>query len=291
MAKSAIKPKPILGKLKEIVRRGSTSQTGGERPLSKPATPPKLTKKELEELKRRDELIAQHMPYAASIASRVYQSLSSVVEYDEVLCSARLGLLEAAKRYNNGMGVDFKTFAYYRVKGAIYDGLRKAGWIPRTLYAKLKFEEAANDYLQFMSQYADSRTDAEIAANETNTVNSLASIYIISLDSQEDMDVEDTNIQHLEKTTEFRQVRMHMREAINSLPPTEKKLVKMYYFQNKTLEEVGEELNLSKSWTSRLHARALSLLLKKVKIRANGEIDESKLEEMEEAIAEEGGSD
>lgn len=263
MAKQALKSKPIVGKLKEIVRRGSSS------PAPKAPSAQKLTKKELESLKKRDELIAQHMPYAASIASRVYQSLSSVVEYDEVLCSARLGLLEASKRYDAAMGVDFKTFAYYRVKGAIYDGLRKAGWIPRTLYTKLKFEEAANDYLQFMSHNAEQAgipfdpSEHEIS----ETVNSLASIYIISLDSSDDIDVEDVNAPNMEKNVELRQIRLHMRDAINSLPPVEKKLVKMYYFQNKTLEEVGEELNLSKSWTSRLHARALSLLLKQVKVK------------------------
>ena len=284
MAKTALKTKPILGRLKEVVRGKTTAQQKYQRPNQKSPTPPKLTKKELEELKVRDELIAQHMPYAASIASRVYQSLSTVVEYDEVLCSARLGLLEAAKRFDERMGVDFKTFAYYRVKGAIYDGLRKAGWIPRTLYAKLKFEEAANDYLQFMSQFADSKTQEEPAQGASETVNSLASIYIISLDSSDDVDVEDTSTPHLEKTTEFRQIRMHMREAINSLPATEKKLIKMYYFQNKTLEEVGAELNLSKSWTSRLHARALAMLLKKVRIRADGEIIEEGEGEEEEEI-------
>src|SRR3989338_2455710 len=248
MAKTALKTKPILGRLKEVVRGKTTAQQKYQRPVQNTPMPPKLTKKELEELKVRDELIAQHMPYAASIASRVYQSLSTVVEYDEVLCSARLGLLEAAKRYDEAVGVDFKTFAYYRIKGAIYDGLRKAGWIPRTLYAKLKFEEAANDYLQY--------------------------IYIISLDSSDDMDVEDKDAPDLEKNAEFRQIRLHMREAINSLPPIEKKLVKMYYFQNKTLEEVGEELKLSKSWTSRLHARALGLLMEKIK--ETSEEDEEK---------------
>lgn len=232
---------------------------------------PKLSRKELDVLKRRDDLIAEHMPYAASIASRVYQSLSKIVEYDEVLATARLGLLEAAKRYNQGAGVDFKTFAYYRIKGAIYDGLRKAGWIPRTLYAKLKFEEAANDYLQFMSDHADSRSmDAE-TEEVAETVNSLASIYIISFDSVEDLDVEDTQSLGLEKSAEFHQIRRHMREAINSLPPIEKKLIKMYYFQNRTLEEVGEELHLSKSWTSRLHARALQLLLETVKLQTKAE--------------------
>jgi len=272
MSKAALKTKarPLLEKLRSI--------RGGK----KLAPAPRLTKKELEALKQRDALIAEYMPYAASIASRVYQSLSSVVEYEEVLCTARMGLLEAAKRFDETQEVDFKTFAYYRIKGAIYDGLRKAGWIPRALYAKIKFEEAANEYLKHMSQYADSRGADHGDEAVTETVNSLASIYIISLDANEDMEIEDKDGPDIEKNTEFLQVRQHMRDAIDSLPAVEKRLIKMYYFQNRTLEEIGERLNLSKSWTSRLHARALSMLLKRIRNRTHTPDDGVEMQEGEE---------
>lgn len=234
----------------------------------------KLTKAELKALKERDGLIEQYMPYAASIASRVCQSLSSAVDYEEVLCNARLGLLEAAKRFDDNQDVDFRTFAYYRIKGAIYDGLRRSGWLPRTLYAKIKFEEAANEYLQNRSLGSSKEkvtrgTQEKVEENSVaETVNSLASIYIISIDATEDMDVEDCDSADVEQRTEFMQVRRHMRDAIGTLPDKEKQLIMMYYFQNKTLEEVGAKLGLSKSWTSRLHARALSLLFKRIRNRA-----------------------
>ncbi|HQH81025.1 MAG TPA: sigma-70 family RNA polymerase sigma factor, partial [bacterium] len=166
------------------------------------------TKKEIAELRRRDDLINQYMPYAASIANRVCQSLSSAVDYEEVLCNARLGLLEAAKRFDDTQEVDFRTFAYYRIKGAIYDGLRRSGWLPRTLYAKIKFEEAANEYLQNKSLNHSGTIAAEARRKEgdkgeenavAETVNSIASIYIISLDAHEEMEVEDAdavNVEH-----------------------------------------------------------------------------------------------
>jgi len=235
----------------------------------------KLTNKDIAAIRSRDELIEQYMPYAASIASRVCQSLSSAVDYDEVLCNARLGLLEAAKRFDNNQDVDFRTFAYYRIKGAIYDGLRRSGWLPRTLYAKIKFEEAANEYLQNRSlgcaaENTNQRNTYEKVEDNSvaETVNSLASIYIISLDASEDMDVEDADSGDVEQRTEFMQIRRHMRDAISTLPEKEKFLIMMYYFQNRTLEEVGAKLGLSKSWTSRLHARALSLLFKRIRNRA-----------------------
>lgn len=235
-------------------------------------------KKEEEALKKRDIIIDQYMPYASSIASRVAKSLSLSSEYDDILCNARLGLLEAAKRFEVAQNVDFRTFAYYRIKGAIYDGLRKSGWLPRSVYARLKFEEASNDYLQFVSENniaKETTNDMAIA----NTVNTLASIYIISLDANEELDVEDTSQEDLERRAEYHQIRAHMRDAIGSLPPKEKQLVMMYYFQNRTLEEAGEKLKLSKSWVSRLHARALELLFKRIRVLATkgqvGELEES----------------
>lgn len=219
---------------------------------------------------QRDKLIDEYMPFATSIASRVSQSLSSSVDYDEVLCNARIGLLEAAKRYDETQQVDFKTFAYYRIKGAIYDGLRKSGWVPRSVYTKIKLEEASNDYMRFKAEHS-AEADEEYEQQLIDTVNSLASIYVVSLDASDDIDVEDKETVDLERRAEFREIREHMRTAIDSLPEKEKKLIKMYYFQNRTLEEAGEKLELSKSWTSRLHARALELLFKRIRMISRGE--------------------
>lgn len=236
-------------------------------------TPP-LTLKEQKEIEKRNKIVEQYLPYATSIASRVMQTLSSSVDFDDVLCNARLGLLEAARRFDTTLNVDFKTFAYYRIKGAIYDGLRKTGWIPRSLYARIKFEQATNEYLQYMSER--SSASARLVENELSevydTVNSLASIYVVSVDAgEEGMEIEDKKNKDIEQSAEFQQIKQYMKEAIESLPDKERKLVKMYYFQNRTLEEAGVDLGLSKSWTSRLHARALEILFKKInsKVRAD----------------------
>lgn len=284
MAKAAVKKKRIRGdakasKLEKKVRSKARfiARTAVRKVKPRTSGKARVTKKELEALKKRDELISQYMPYAASIASRVCQSLSAAVDYEEVLCNARLGLLEAARRFDETQEVDFRTFAYYRIKGAIYDGLRRSGWLPRTLYAKIKFEEAANEYLQNRSLGGTRRVVQEDDDNAVAaTVNSLASIYIISLDAAEDIDIEDENAPDLEQRTEFMQIRQYMRDAIGSLPEKEKQLVKMYYFQNKTLEDIGVRLGLSKSWTSRLHARALELLFKRIRHRALTKNDDNR---------------
>lgn len=275
MVKSALKLKKERLTLSEIAKRRMLA-------ARRAAATRLANKKEEEELKKRDVLVGQYMPYASSIASRVAKSLSISIEYEDVLCNARLGLIEAAKRFDEAQNVDFRTFSYYRIKGAIYDGLRKSGWLPRSVYARLKFEEASNEYLQFVSEShksAERTTELEVS----DTVNTLASIYIISLDANEDLDVEDTSQENLEKRAEFHQIRAHMRDAISGLPPKEKQLIMMYYFQNRTLEEAGEKLCLSKSWTSRLHARALELLFKRIRVlAAKGAVGQEKEEGQKE---------
>ncbi|MBI4412432.1 MAG: sigma-70 family RNA polymerase sigma factor [Deltaproteobacteria bacterium] len=215
----------------------------------------------------RDRLIEQYLPYATSIANKVARSLSGDVDYDDILCNARLGLLEAARRFDSRFNVDFRTFAFYRIKGAIYDGLRKTGWMPRSLYAKIKFDQAATEYMQTATEKILDRAEGVKAEIEVifETVNSLASMYVMSLDNMEDFEVEDKAARRdIEHKAEFQKVKEKMRDAIEILPDKERKLVKMYYFQNKTLEEIGAKMSLSKSWTSRLHARALELLFKKL---------------------------
>ncbi len=219
-----------------------------------------------EDFSRRNGLIEQYLPYATSIANKVAQTLSSDADHEEIVCNARLGLLEAAKRFDPKFNVDFKTFAYYRIKGAIYDGLRKTGWIPRSLYAKIKFEQASNEYLQNLSEKLSATKKSSLDEDEVyETVNSLASIYIISLDAgEETQDIKDESNIDVERNAEFQKVKEFMRQAIEELPEKERKLIKMYYFQNKTLEESGDKLKLSKSWTSRLHSRALEMLFKRI---------------------------
>ena len=80
-----------------------------------------------------------------------------MIEFDDLVGFGMQGLLEAAQRFDDRHGVAFTTFAYYRVRGAMFDGLRSMGWLPRSEYARVRFEERANSYLQ---SQAERGTDA-----------------------------------------------------------------------------------------------------------------------------------
>src|ERR1051326_2323136 len=96
----------------------------------------------------RDALIERYRSYAHALAAEFIGRIPAQVDKADVLGYAELGLVEAATTFNPAAGVHFKTFAYYRIRGAIYDGLRHLGGLPRELYRRLKFERAATAYLE-----------------------------------------------------------------------------------------------------------------------------------------------
>ena len=99
----------------------------------------------------RQRLVDDNLPFVRGIAAKVKEGLAKEIEYDDLVAYGTQGLIEAAKRYDPSHGVAFTTFAYYRVRGAMYDGLRGMGWIPRGEYAKHRADERAGTFVQSLS--------------------------------------------------------------------------------------------------------------------------------------------
>src|SRR6516164_5871726 len=98
--------------------------------------------------KERQRLVDANVPFVRSIAAKIKEQMPREIEFDDLVAYGMQGLLEAAERYDNRHGVSFTTFAYYRVRGAIFDGLRGMGWLSRGEYARYKFDDRANHYMQ-----------------------------------------------------------------------------------------------------------------------------------------------
>ncbi|MCW5964622.1 MAG: hypothetical protein KIT83_11335 [Bryobacterales bacterium] len=98
-----------------------------------------------------EDLIVTHRSYAHALAAELLRGLPPRVAREDLEAAAELGLVEAAQAFDSSLGVLFKTFAYYRIRGAIYDALRKMTWFSKSVYDKYKFEIAANEYLRTMS--------------------------------------------------------------------------------------------------------------------------------------------
>ncbi len=207
----------------------------------------------------REALIESGRPLVRSIAKKVIATLPREVDREDVVRYGELGLVEAANKFDPTRGARFQTFAYYRIRGAIYDGLRQMAWLPRSLYAKLKYEEGANQFLLNASDRqigADGKPDP--AEQITQAVGTLAAIYVTSMDAAEGWEAEGTSRDDDPTfAAELKDTRKALCGALETLDEKERELLRLFYYENLTLTEAGERLGLSKSWASRLHSRAL----------------------------------
>lgn len=209
-------------------------------------------------------LIEQHRPYVRVLAVEVARGLPPHIELDELVSCGNVGLVEAADRYEPRYGVTFQTFAYYRIKGAVYDGLRKMGPLSRTEYARSRFASRANDILQSASDDEQASgglalsVDDEISATQS-FVDALIPVYLLSLDDTNLPEVADESQSALDRVEKDELV-MLTRSLIRELSVEERELIEKIYFKHQTIVEVSNALGVSKSWGSRLHAKAIKHL-------------------------------
>jgi RNA polymerase sigma factor for flagellar operon FliA len=210
-------------------------------------------------------VVEQYTNYVYSIAGKIKKSLAKNIEFDDLVAYGMTGLLEAADRYDPKFGANFMTFSYYRIRGAIYDGLRGMGWVSRSEYQKIRFEERATAYLENVANRnlgstADHKSVEDNVEELAEQVSQLVTIYVTSLEGLEDMQFQDTKLQASDDRLADVEMKAHVRDALARLPEQDKKLLTLYYFKEMSLQEVGNELGLSKSWTSRRHAQAVDKL-------------------------------
>lgn len=212
----------------------------------------------------RTGLVSQYTPLVRAIAAKIKKSLSSNIDFDELVEYGLIGLLEAADRFDNNQDVAFSTFAYYRIRGAIYDGLRNMGWLSRNEYSKIKYEARANSYLAeeeiAISGNISQISPAEAAEKLTAIVNNLATIFITTMDGQDSLQISDQSQLPQEQEIINSETTALLRQALSSLNDQERQLIELYYYNDKSMQEIGDLMGLSKSWTSRLHARIIEKL-------------------------------
>lgn len=220
-------------------------------------------------------ILEKYGPYVRSLAAQVRKQFNSQFEMDELVAWGQIGLLEAADRFDAKVGANFLTFAHYRIKGAIYDGLRKMG----VLKGGAAAAERANAYMTNVSDRpSGGRELSDDVRDISDAVTGLAMVFATSLEGAEGLQVGDEQLPADERI-ELEQMRRRVRAAIEKLPEKERKLLQGYYFQNKTLEEAGAEIGQSKSWASRLHARAVETLKQLLEEEDDNSLDQNRRSE------------
>lgn len=216
----------------------------------------------------REQLVEQHLHLVHSVAAKLRGKLGKTMETGDLVAYGTQGLIEAAAKYDPKQGTAFSTFAYYRVRGAMFDGMRAMGWYSRSDCARFRAEERANEYMEATAAReaaAKAASPAEATADKAEVLQSIADIlggvatvHITSMEAA--ADVADPKSKAADEQLLDAEDRRRLRSALAELPEKERQLLDLYYFADMNLEDAGKKLGLSKSWACRLHSRAVNLL-------------------------------
>ncbi|MBU1070135.1 sigma-70 family RNA polymerase sigma factor [Myxococcota bacterium] len=207
------------------------------------------------------ELVAGNLDLVRKIAGEIHRLVHRRIEIDELINMGTVGLIESARRYDPQRGFQFSTFAYYRIKGAILDGVRRQ-WFQIGQASGLQAEETANAYMQEKSIPLQLGTPnpstAELVDRMSTTLSGLATCFRLSsekIDTLADETGQD-GYEAVERNSELAWIS----RQVEQLPPELAEVIRAVYHEGLSLDEFARRKDKSKSWASRLHSRAIDQL-------------------------------
>ncbi len=229
--------------------------------------------------KDREELIKEYAPLIKFIAQKIAMRLPSNIELDDLISSGVIGLMDAIEKYDPSRDNKFKTYAEFRIRGAILDELRAQDWVPRSVRDKAKLLDKTVSDLE--AEFGRQASDEEIAAKLNMTleeffelVNQVRPVSVLSIDeiatfSNVDKKslmslLEDVKIANPFIQLSSKSVKDVITGAIEELPERQRLVLSLYYYEDLNLKEIGKVLRVTESRVSQLHAQAISRLRQKL---------------------------
>jgi RNA polymerase sigma factor for flagellar operon FliA len=228
----------------------------------------------------REAFIKQYAPLVKYVAGKVAVGMPHNVEFDDLVGFGVFGLLDAIDKYDPDKNVKFKTYAVTRIRGAIFDELRSIDWVPRSVRQKTREIEEAIGSLE--AQLGRTVSDQEVAASLgmtedefQKTMLKISGTSVLSLNdawySGDESDkisigesIESPTSMNPDIIVEKEEIRRVIIESINDLPEKEKKVLVLYYYEDLTLKEIGQVLEVTESRVSQLHTKAILRLRAKL---------------------------
>ncbi len=212
------------------------------------------------------------LPFVEALARRVASTMPHSIDLGDLVQDGVIGLIDAARRFEESRGIKFETFAERRVRGAMIDALRKDAW-PRGVRRVRRELEAARERLRLSLGHEPSLADlaAAVGSDEARLGKVIVRINTIEqtspLSCAENIDESQlpavmvpVESERPDAAYERKEVSDRVMAAVNSLPPRERRVVALYYYGEVTMKEIGAELGVNESRVSQLHARALRRL-------------------------------
>jgi RNA polymerase sigma factor for flagellar operon FliA len=231
----------------------------------------------------REALLLEHMPVVRYIARRIHERLPQHVEMDDLVSAGMVGLLDAFNKFDANKNVQFRSYAQFRVRGAILDSLRTLDWSPRELRRKGRaIEEAIQTLTARMGrtpQENEIAAEMGIALSEyQQLLGDLKGLEIGSLHVEHTEDSGEEELAYVPNNPEedplFRCLKGEMRDrlaaAIGDLPDKERLVLTLYYYEEMTMKEIGLTLNVVESRISQIHSSAVLHLRARLAQSARG---------------------
>jgi RNA polymerase sigma factor for flagellar operon FliA len=200
--------------------------------------------------------MTKYIGLVRALAWRIHRKLPRHVDVDELIAYGHLGLAEAARSFDESRGLKFSTFAYHRIRGAIFDGLQEMNWFRVAEYHAGDYESSPDGESQPIPSGQKSTPDRASPAKRRAQVLSLT-----QLQSEQGDSISDKSSTSPGGPMEQKEIENQLWKQIEKLPAEMKLLIRWVYFDGMTLKEAGERLGHTKSWASRLHASALRHML------------------------------
>jgi RNA polymerase sigma factor FliA len=216
--------------------------------------------------------IVAGLPFVEALARRMAASMPNSIDVGDLVQDGVLGLIDAAKRFDEGRGIKFETFAERRVRGAMIDALRRDAW-PRGVRRQRRELEAAREELRRELGHEPSMADlaARVGSDEKRLgrtilrINTIESTSPLASGDHVDESALPAALVPSEPDSpdcayEKLETRELVRTAIQSLPWRERKVIGLYYYREVTMKQIGAEIGVNESRVSQLHARAIRRL-------------------------------
>lgn len=226
----------------------------------------------------REKIILEYAPLVKLVAGRLSMYLGYNVEYEDLVSYGIFGLIDAIDKFDNMKEVKFETYASLRIRGAILDQIRKMDWIPRTIRQKQKKIETIMKEIELLK--GREATDEEIASKlgitedeylEWQSQMKITNVVSLNEYMEQGSEVPFEGNRHNtarfegpEESIEKEELKKVLEETLEILTEKEKKVILLYYYEELTLKEISNILEVSESRISQLHTRALQKMKDKM---------------------------
>jgi len=237
-----------------------------------------------------ERVLLEHLPIVRFLARRIHERLPQHVDIEDLVSAGVVGLMDAFSKFDPAKKVQFRSYAQFRIRGAILDSLRTLDWSPRELRRKGRAVEEAIRVLT--ARFGHAPGELEVAAEMglgleeyQQLLGDLKGLEIGTLHMERNEDSGEEELAYIPSRTDedplFRCLRGELEDrladGIAHLPERERLVMTLYYYEEMTMREIGLALGVVESRVSQVHASAVVHLRAALKdLAASGAFDRAK---------------